>query len=314
MLGWWNWLSAAVVAGLAVVTAWLRQQDPIILFVIGLCTFAAMVIIFERLAARRHRIRSTAPQKTGEPERNDHWTERKQLEIYVLANASGGVDPIALPVDKDPQLTRLRELKDAITRDELDATLNGERPNVMSTVTLQSFEQYVAATNKQYWQEVLHRWQARQRRESDNDSQVPISSRISLIDLAKEAEKRGWKMVDPNSLHVLDFFDAVRQLGVDGKITAYGRPAQTFKDMARTEPLIPILPEQWRNHEIDVFTFFQWQNGQQHDYVEDNFETNLKCLPETGAIPRYFDIHLDRDDALIWLDSEAIHFRGRRTE
>lgn len=106
--------------------------------------------------------RGLAANKKPESERTDHWTERKQIEIYVLANASSGIDPVALPVDKDPQLTRLRALKDAITRDELDATINGERPNAMSTVSLHSFEKYVAATHKQYWNEVLHRWQATQ--------------------------------------------------------------------------------------------------------------------------------------------------------
>ena len=119
-------------------------------------------------------------------------------------------------------------------------------------------------------------------------------------------------MLDPTSLHVLDFFDAIRQLGVDGKMIVYGRSAQMFKEITRTRPLIKIPPGQWPDHEIDVFAFFQWQDGQPHAYVDDNFETNVKCLSKTGASPRYFDVHLDRDDALVWLDSEAIHFRGQR--
>jgi hypothetical protein len=79
VLGWWHFISTTIVVSAAVLTAWLREQDPIILFVVGLGAFAAMVIIFERLAAWRHRKQSSAPQKIEEPEDPDHLTERKQL-------------------------------------------------------------------------------------------------------------------------------------------------------------------------------------------------------------------------------------------
>ena len=91
----------------------------------------------------------------------EHWTERKQLEISILANVSAGLDPYHSPIDSDPALSRLRELKDAILTNELDATINGEKPNVWSTVTLRDFDLYVA-TNKTHWNEILQRWRKRQ--------------------------------------------------------------------------------------------------------------------------------------------------------
>ena len=292
MLGWWNWLSAAVVAGLAVVTAWLRQQDPIILFVIGLCTFAAMVIIFERLAARRHRRRSAAPQKTGKPERNDHWTERKQLEIYVLANASSGVDPIALPVDKDPQLTRLRELKDAITRDELDATLNGDRPNVMSTISLQSFEQYVSATNKLYWVEVLHRWQARQNKEPNQQANtrkeranVISKHDVSLRDAIYYIATRKWgelKALTSGNLEadqatidsVEKAWKDAQQAACDGDLPIWGIEInQSFSEI-----YIEIHdPAYWRTNWINWFYLAKGNNNEQA--VEHDLDQVLSSDP-----------------------------------
>jgi len=241
-------------------------------------------------------------KRSGVSENKDHWTERKQVEIYVLANASAHQEPTALPVDKDPQLTRLREMKDAIKLGELDAALNGERPNAMSTISLESFQQYVSATNKPYWVEVLQRWQKRQ---------SFLTSRISLLDLAKEAEARDWKILDPTSSHVVDFFDAIRQLGVDGSVGIYGRPVHSFVDLTHDEPLIRISQDHWHSHRIDVFSFFKWRHSEQYDYAEDNFQTRVRGL--TAAHGESFaDIHLDRTAALAWLQTDALAFRGRR--
>lgn len=232
----------------------------------------------------------------------DHWTERKQVEIYVLANASAHQEPTALPVDKDPQLSRLRELKDAITRGELDAAINGERPNVMSAISLESFEQYVAATNKPYWVEVLQSWQKRQ---------SSATARISLIDLAKEAVTRDWNILDPDSLHVLDLLDGIRQLGVDGVVRIYGRPVHGFQELTRNEPLIPIPADHWRSHKVCFFSCFKFRQSKHYDYAEDNFKTTVKGTG-TDTDETFADIHLDRVAAIAWLQSDALQFRGRR--
>ena len=79
MLGWWHFISATTVAGFVVVIAWLREQDPIILFVLGLGAFAAMIVIFERLAAWRFRNQSAVAQEPEESEKTDDLTGQKQL-------------------------------------------------------------------------------------------------------------------------------------------------------------------------------------------------------------------------------------------
>ncbi len=58
LLGLWHYISAAFITAFAVLAGWLVNQDPIILFVIGLATFALMVVIFERVAAYRQRQRA----------------------------------------------------------------------------------------------------------------------------------------------------------------------------------------------------------------------------------------------------------------
>lgn len=262
---------------------------------------AALIFWSDELRRRKHDV-SEHCEATENTERPDHWTERKQLEIYVIANAASGTNPNALPVVDDPQLTRLRELKDAITLGELDATINGARPNVWSTVSLQSFEQYVAATNKPYWMEILQRWQERQ---------SSSTSRISLLDLAGEAEDKNWRTLDPESLHILDFFDGIRQLGVDGTVGIYGRPVHSFQELTQNEPLIRIPQDHWRSHEIDLISFFQWKHSKQCDYADDNYQTRVKGLVP-GQGESFADIYFDRAGALAWLQTDALAFRGRR--
>ena len=101
-------------------------------------------------------------------------------------------------------------------------------------------------------------------------------------------------------------------MGIDGVIKIYGRPAQLFSDLTQTEPLIEITPDQWKTHEIDVFSFFKEHGQDKVSYAHDNSVTNVKCLPESGAEPRYFDIHLDRNLAIEWLKNNGGDFRGRR--
>ena len=113
------------------------------------------------------------------------------MEISALANVSAGRQPTDGPINKDPENSRLRELKDAINSVELDAELNGESTNWWSTVTLHDFTIYVAATNKPYWVEVLHRWQAG-RTASEDEQDVDIrEKRISLLKFLEITKEHG---------------------------------------------------------------------------------------------------------------------------
>lgn len=246
----------------------------------------------------------------AKPVSADHWTERKEVEIYVLANASANVEPTATPVDRDPQLSRLRELKDAIARGELDARINGARPNAMSTVALSKFRQYVAATNKPYWIEVLHRWEARQALEPTG--QVNLSQqnfRMSLRELHVLAIERGWKLADSVSLEVLGFHKGLRQAGCDGEIRFWGRKQHTFESLTRNEPLLEIDKNYWVENWLDQTALIKHDNqGNVLGLKEDNFVTGTLNL--SGA-NRIADIFVERDQAVRWLETGALAFKDK---
>lgn len=67
-----QWICAAGISVITVLVAWLRDQDPIVLFGLGMIAFAVMVIFFERCSAWRHR-KKTEPEKTAD---EDNRTEQ----------------------------------------------------------------------------------------------------------------------------------------------------------------------------------------------------------------------------------------------
>lgn len=93
MLGWWHAVSAAIIGGLVVWIAWLREYDPIILFVMGLGAFAAMVIIFERISAWRWRNEQSlrVTEEIAEP------TEQTRIRYDTPIHKA--VDYVALRID-----------------------------------------------------------------------------------------------------------------------------------------------------------------------------------------------------------------------
>ena len=121
--------------------SWLKPlgQEPAksILFWIGIVVIVIALILPIRTLLGRidKRIDQTRPVDATPV---DHWAERMRLEISVIANVSANREPTASPIDKDPENSRLRELKDAIDAGELDAEINGEKASVWSKVTAAS--------------------------------------------------------------------------------------------------------------------------------------------------------------------------------
>lgn len=143
--------------------------------------------------------------------RSDHWAERNQLEISVIANVSAGRESTAMPIDSDPENSRLRELKDAIEQDLLIATLKDGNVDVWAKVNLGAFRDYVTASSKPYWIEVLRRWEARQMQAaaSANTFSATLSVRDAVFELApQEAQAidafgKAIRLLDTKSLKVL---------------------------------------------------------------------------------------------------------------
>lgn len=84
------------------------------------------------------------------------WWERDELEIYYLANLSVRRRADATPLDREPVLTRVRLLKDAIRNGELPAEFEGAKPNLWATVKLDDFEMF--AGQRPQFRSVAKKW------------------------------------------------------------------------------------------------------------------------------------------------------------
>jgi hypothetical protein len=88
------------------------------------------------------------------------WRERDELELYVIACLSVGKDP-SLPINEEPQLTRLRLLKDAIRKGELRATLSPSSPtvaDVWATVGRKALAKFANRTKHEDLMRLVSAW------------------------------------------------------------------------------------------------------------------------------------------------------------
>jgi hypothetical protein len=178
LTAWLQWL------GLDALPAWLRAVAGITFLAIAALYWIAR--IYQRSAAD-----------------SDHWAERNQLEISVIANVSAGRESTAMPIDSDPENSRLRELKDAIEQGTLDATLKKGRGDMWAKVALGAFNDFVAASNKPYWIKVLDRWEARQMQAAASAS--TFSASLSVRDAVQE-------LAPQNTPDIDEFNKAIRLL------------------------------------------------------------------------------------------------------
>lgn len=74
------------------------------------------------------------------------YQERDRLELYEIACRSVGAEP-ALPVNKDPQLARLRYLKDRIRDGHLRPVRDGEEPDVWTQIDRDELRRFAERHN-----------------------------------------------------------------------------------------------------------------------------------------------------------------------
>lgn len=127
----------------------------------------AVIIGVLILLTRRYMTRIDGMLDSGSPSgmqpSQDHWAERQRLEISVLANVSAGREATDFPIAKDPENARFRQLKDAVNTGELNAAdLHGDRAGIMTAITIDEFRKFVKQSGRNYWVEVLERWDAKQ--------------------------------------------------------------------------------------------------------------------------------------------------------
>jgi hypothetical protein len=101
----------------------------------------------------------------------------------------------------------------------------------------------------------------------------------------------------------MDLQDAVRQGGLDGVLTVWGRQNRYPRSemLMQQEPLDKIPIEHWRDFRAHLFPML---NG-------NNSDTKTWRAKNTEAEVGYIDLHVDRGQASAWLKRDAASFKGK---
>lgn len=128
-------------------------------------------------------------------------------------------------------------------------------------------------------------------------------ARISLVTLRDKASMQGWNFSDPNSLHIIDLCDALRQAGLDGTLRFWGKSNRDLpSDLLDGEPLVEIPAEHWKNFWIDWTALAQAQDG----------KLAFTYYPGGSKQEGFVDVHVSKNALGSWLKVDAAKYRGRR--
>lgn len=130
--------------------------------------------------------------------------------------------------------------------------------------------------------------------------------RITLLEFFKEAEKQGLNF-KATSHTILDLCKELRQVASEGILELWGRARSD------SDPLLLIPKEHWYEFRIDWVGAFELAapNGRIKGFAKDNFFVTSRDSnhPDRKA---YFDIHVNRSQALKWLNNNAKRFISKR--
>jgi hypothetical protein len=134
----------------------------------------------------------------------------------------------------------------------------------------------------------------------------PLASsldRIPVCELLRMAAPLGWNFVSRESLHLIDLQEAIRQGGLDGVLTIWGRLNRYLlsETLMKQEPLDKIPSDHWREYRAHLFTTLS----------RDNFNTKTWRPTNTETAVGYIDLHVDRNEASAWLTRDAAAFMGK---
>jgi hypothetical protein len=158
------------------------------------------------------------------------------------------------------------------------------------------------------WAYVLY---IRDNQKQNNQNKIsPTIKRISLIDFYKEAEKRGWDFSSDGSLHILDIAEGIRQAGLDGVVRTWGRKANMFDSITKSEPLLELPKTYWENYKLNAVAALKTIYKDNSGLSDDNFPISTHNIAgDIGG--RCQDIHLHTEQSLEWLNAEAEQYKGR---
>jgi hypothetical protein len=134
--------------------------------------------------------------------------------------------------------------------------------------------------------------------------EAPASiDRIPITAFRELGAALGWDFASGGSHHLMDLQEAVRQGGLDGVLTVWGRLNRYPRSevLMKQEPLDKIPMEHWREFKVHLFPMLDGNNLDTKTWRPKNGET------EVG----YVDLHLDRSQASAWLKREAVPFKGK---
>lgn len=128
------------------------------------------------------------------------------------------------------------------------------------------------------------------------------SERFPVSKILDMARAKGW-VFDDKSLHILDLADALRQGGVDGSISFWGRAWNgRLAQSVRREPLVAIPADHWRDYSVDAISL---------GHGDDNFD--VSSYISSNHTKGYADLHIgDSKRVDAWLKNAAVHYRGKR--
>ncbi|MEE8058618.1 MAG: hypothetical protein V3T17_12385 [Pseudomonadales bacterium] len=128
--------------------------------------------------------------------------------------------------------------------------------------------------------------------------------RIPLIKLFAEAEKDDFKFKDTD-YPVLKFANALRQAGLDGKLTFWGRPKRYKTDESiKREPLNEIPKEHWKDFEIDWIAAFDIKpptDAPQHIGKENFYLGTHTFRADKENEIAYMDLNVNATQSRLWM-------------
>lgn len=137
-------------------------------------------------------------------------------------------------------------------------------------------------------------------RRNPNSSVAALSGtvRMPLLELCKVAANQLGVDITGVRNDAYYFSVALRQAACDGIVPFWGRELKARQDFvhgARTSLLVPVPPDHFREHWIDILPI-----------IRSSDNTLLRTyLPAQTAAVFYADLHVSRDPALTWLKTDA---------
>jgi hypothetical protein len=160
---WRTWLWALVPSGGGMTFLWaaIGGRSPLDVWIAATIVMAALAAFVYFVISSVNKIqagRSGGTSKAEEAATPDTWAERETLEIYVIAYLSVG-KPSRIPINKEPELSRHRFLKDAIRDGYLQPSDTNEPGlNVMTTVRRESLRKFAKDRDVPWLKDFIAKW------------------------------------------------------------------------------------------------------------------------------------------------------------